>query len=70
MTMRTRKLVGTILLFVLISVYALIAMAVAVALEVNTTSKYLEPVFYAVAGLLWVLPAMWIVRWMSREDRA
>ncbi len=70
MTMRTRKLVGTIVLFVVITVYALLAMAVAVALEVNTTSKYIEPIFYAVAGLLWVLPAMWIIRWMSKDDDA
>ena len=68
MTMRTRKLVGTILLMVMITIYALLAMVVAVILEVNTTSKLVELVYYAVAGLLWVLPAAWIIRWMSQDD--
>ncbi|MFA9473684.1 MAG: DUF2842 domain-containing protein [Filomicrobium sp.] len=70
MTMRTRKLVGTILLMVMITIYALLAMVVAVILEVNTTSKLVELVYYAVAGLLWVLPAAWIIRWMSQDDAA
>lgn len=70
MNMRMRKLVGTVVLFVVITAYTLLAMAVAVALELNTTSKYIEPVFYTVAGLLWVLPAMWIIRWMSKDDAA
>ena len=70
MTMRTRKLVGTILLMVMITIYALLAMVVAVILEVNTTSKLVELVYYAVAGLLWVLPAAWIIRWMSQDDPA
>jgi len=68
--MRMRKLVGTMLLMVMIVVYALIAMVVAVALEVNTTSKFIELAFYAVAGLLWVVPAAIIIKWMSRDDAA
>lgn len=70
MNMRMRKLVGTVLLMVMIAVYALIAMVVAVALEVNTTSKFVEFAYYAVAGLLWVLPAAWIIKWMSRDDES
>lgn len=68
MNMRMRKLLGTVLLMVMIIVYALIAMVVAVALEVNTTSKYVELAYYAIAGLLWVVPAALIIKWMSRED--
>jgi hypothetical protein len=68
MNMRTRKLIGTIVLMVMIAIYAFIAMIVAVALEVNTTSKLVELAYYVVAGLLWVLPAAWIIRWMSQDD--
>ncbi len=68
MRMRTRKLIGTIILFIIIPLYALLAMVVAVTLEVNTTSKWIELVFYVVAGLLWVLPAGLIIQWMSRDD--
>ncbi len=70
MNIRMRKLVGTVLLMVMITIYALIAMLVAVALEVNTTSKYVELAYYAIAGLLWVVPAAVIIKWMSREDAA
>lgn len=70
MNMRMRKLVGTVLLMVMITVYALIAMVVAVALEVNTTSNFVELAYYAIAGLLWVVPAAVIIKWMSREDAA
>lgn len=68
MNMRTRKLIGTIVLMVMIAIYAFIAMIVAVVLEVNTTSKLVELAYYAVAGLLWVLPAAWIIHWMSQDD--
>lgn len=67
MTSRTRKLVGTILLLVLVTVYALAAMFVAIALQVNA-SKAVEMAYYVVAGLLWVLPAAVIVTWMSKPD--
>ncbi|MCH9807698.1 MAG: DUF2842 domain-containing protein [Alphaproteobacteria bacterium] len=70
MTMRTRKLIGTIALFFMIAVYALLAMVVAVALEVNTTSKFVELAYYFVAGLLWIVPAGMIIQWMSRDDAA
>lgn len=67
MTLRTRKFVGAIALLVFLAVYALAAMLVAVAMQVNA-SKTAELIFFPVAGLLWVLPAMWLVRWMQRPD--
>lgn len=67
MTLRTRKFVGAIALLVYLALYALAAMMVAIALQVNA-SKLAELVYYPVAGLLWVLPAMWLVKWMQRPD--
>jgi peptidoglycan/LPS O-acetylase OafA/YrhL len=67
MTPRTRKLAGTIVLLVFLSVYALIAMLVAVVLQVNA-SKTVELIYYVVAGLLWVLPAGALITWMQRPD--
>ncbi len=67
---RTRKFVGTIVLLVFLSVYALIAMAVAISLEVNTTSKWIELAYYATAGLIWVIPAGLIIKWMSGGHEA
>jgi hypothetical protein len=66
MTPRTRKLVGAILLLILIAVYSLLAMLAAVVLQVNEANKSVELLYYVVAGLLWVLPAGLIIKWMQR----
>ena len=65
MTIRTRKFFGTIALLVLALVWALTGMAVA-QLPLLANSGWLQAVFYVVAGMGWVLPAMPIVSWMSR----
>lgn len=67
MTQRNRKLVGTLLLLLLVFAYALLALAAAVVLQVNS-GKVVELAFYVVAGLLWVLPAGWLIKWMSKPD--
>lgn len=65
MAPRTRKLLGIFVMLAFLLVYALLALAVAVALEINTTSKWVELAFYTVAGLIWVVPAAGIIKWMS-----
>jgi hypothetical protein len=65
LTLRTRKLIGAIALVAFLAVYALGAMMTAIVLQVNG-SKTVELVYYIVAGLLWVLPAGWLIRWMQR----
>jgi hypothetical protein len=67
MTMRTRKLVGTVVLLAFLCAYALAAMLAAVVLQVRD-SKTIEVAFYAVAGLAWVVPAGLLIRWMHRPD--
>jgi hypothetical protein len=67
MSMRTRKLIGAVLLLLFLSAYALAAMLVAVTLQVNG-SKLAEVVYYVVAGLLWVVPAAWLIKWMQKPD--
>lgn len=68
MTQRQRKLAGTVAMFVLIIVYAFIALAVAVVLQVREASKLVELLFYIIAGLLWVLPAGILIKWMQKPD--
>jgi len=67
MRIRTRKLVGTVLLLVLVTVWALLAMAFA-QFALRAQHAIVVMLFYAVAGLGWVLPAMPIVAWMQRQD--
>ncbi|MET0431756.1 MAG: DUF2842 domain-containing protein [Hyphomicrobium sp.] len=68
MTQRKRKLVGTVALLLLVAVYAVLAVAVAVVLQVRNVSTVAELGYYAVAGLLWVIPAGWLISWMQRPD--
>lgn len=68
MTMRTRKLIGTVILLGFLTLYAFLAMMVAIALQVNA-SKAVELGYYIVAGLAWVVPAGAIVKWMAQPDR-
>ena len=67
MTIRTRKFIGTIALLMLVVVWSLLGMAVA-QMPWLANSGMLQAVFYVVAGIGWVLPAMPIVSWMSRPD--
>ena len=67
MTIRTRKFFGAIALIVLAFAWALTGMAVA-QMAWLARSGMLQAIFYVVAGLGWVLPAMPIVSWMARPD--
>ena len=67
MTIRTRKFFGTIFLLVLVVVWSLLGMTIAQTPWL-ANSGLLQAIFYVVAGLGWVLPAMPIISWMSRPD--
>jgi len=68
MRVRTRKLVGTIGLLVLVTVWALTMMAFA-QFALRAQSGWVVALFYLIAGLGWVLPAMPLVSWMQRADK-
>ena len=65
MPLRLRKFIGVIALFVVVIVWALLAMALAQipSIRENAVASVL---YYVIAGIGWVLPAMPLVRWMSR----
>jgi uncharacterized membrane protein YdfJ with MMPL/SSD domain len=67
MTIRTRKLIGTIGLLVLVVIWSLTGMVIAQT-PLLASSKLAQAIFYVVAGLGWVLPAMPLISWMSRPD--
>ena len=64
MRLRSRKFIGAIALFVLVIVWALVAMALAQSPAIRDNSV-ISVVYYIIAGLGWVIPAMPLVRWMS-----
>ena len=67
MRIRTRKFIGIIATVGFMIVYCLLAMLLgnAVVLRYGTFG---ETVFFALAGLAWLPPAMLLVRWMQRPD--
>lgn len=69
MPIRLRKFIGTIVLFVLVIAWALVAMALAQAPAIHN-STLASIAYYVVVGIGWVLPAIPIVTWMSRGREA
>lgn len=67
MTMRIRKLAGTVALIVFLTLYALVVAAIAAG-RITIASPLAQFAFFLVAGLLWVVPAAWLIRWMQRPD--
>jgi hypothetical protein len=67
MTIRTRKFLGTIALLLLVVIWSLMGMTVAQTPWL-ANSGLLQAIFYVVAGIGWVLPAMPIISWMARPD--
>jgi hypothetical protein len=66
MPIRVRKLIGAVALFVLVIVWALVAMALAQTPAV-AENRMIATIYYVVAGLGWVLPAMPLIRWMTEK---
>ena len=65
MSTRIRKLLGAFALFALVIVWALLAMAIAQYPPIFE-NRMVAGLYYVVAGLGWVLPAMPLIRWMSK----
>jgi hypothetical protein len=64
MSIRIRKLLGTFAVISLALIWTLLAMGVA-QLPVVRASAVRETIYYVVAGLGWVLPAMPLIKWMA-----
>lgn len=68
MTIRIRKLLGALALLILVTVWSLLAMAFA-QYPAIFDNALIAGIYYALAGIGWVLPAMPLIAWMSRPDR-
>ena len=62
--MRLRILFGTLVLVFGLAVYGLAVAALAA--RVLPPGPVVALLFYAVAGIVWLVPAAWLVRWMQR----
>jgi hypothetical protein len=68
MPIRLRKLIGAVILIILVVTWALVAMTLAQSPMIKANGL-IEVIYYVVAGLGWVLPAMPLVRWMVVDRR-
>ncbi len=65
MQIRTRKLVGTLLLLGFLAVYSALVVALAAG-RIATAPPLAQFAVFLVAGLGWVVPAGFLIRWMTR----
>ncbi|MFL0694852.1 MAG: DUF2842 domain-containing protein [Agrobacterium tumefaciens] len=57
-------LIGTILIILIVSVYALLATTIATA-TLATAPWWAHLLYFLLTGLLWVIPAMLVIKWMA-----
>lgn len=67
MTVRTRKLIGTIALVIFLGAYAWVAVVIGAG-RISHAPHWAQFAYFLAAGLLWVLPAGALIRWMQRPD--
>jgi len=67
MPLRLRKLIGAFALLALVVIWALLAMALAQSV-LTSVSGWVAAIYYVIAGMGWILPAMPLIRWMSKPD--
>lgn len=67
MSQRIRKLIGTVIIVTLVIVYALVATAIA-TFKLADASGWIHLVYFFFTGILWIVPAMFVIKWMLRPD--
>jgi uncharacterized membrane protein YhaH (DUF805 family) len=68
MNPRLKTMIGGIVLIAMMAVYALVAVTIASA-RLAESSVWVHLAFFALTGLLWIVPAMALVSWMLRDNR-
>jgi hypothetical protein len=64
MPLRLKKLIGMILIVILVLIYAILAVTIASA-TLAEAPWWQHLAFFAISGLVWILPAMLIIKWMA-----
>lgn len=67
MGLRTRKLVGSLAIFVWLVVFSLLAMAILAQFE--RQHVVVEALIYCVLGFAWILPLKPVFVWMGKAPR-
>jgi hypothetical protein len=65
---RLRKFLGAIMFMALVPLWAFVAMIIAQG-PVRSAATGWQMLYYVVAGMGWIFPAIVLIRWMERPDR-
>jgi membrane protein YdbS with pleckstrin-like domain len=65
---RAKKLIGGVVLVISVAIYALVVMIVG-QVRLAQSGLAVQLAYFAVFGLLWIVPAAFLIRWMERVDR-
>ncbi len=68
MPVRIKKLIGTFVILALVVVYAFFAMTIATYRLAGTT-WWQQLAYFLFTGVLWVVPAMFVISWMERPPK-
>jgi uncharacterized membrane protein len=67
MRMRTRKLIGSVVLLLFLTAYVALMGSIGAG-RISTAHPLAQFAYFVAAGLAWVVPAGLLVRWMQRPD--
>jgi hypothetical protein len=67
MRQRARKLIGTATLFTFVIFWALLSVSLGSS-RISELSSITQGVIIVFLGLVWVIPAALLIRWMSQPD--
>ena len=67
MRRRTRKLIGTAAILIVVIVYGPVAMALADS-RIALAPHAVQVLAYMVLGLIWIVPLLPVIRWMEKPD--
>ncbi|RFC62902.1 DUF2842 domain-containing protein [Fulvimarina endophytica] len=68
MPVRLKKFIGTIVIIVLVTLYALLATTIAVGF-LGESSGWVHLAYFFFTGFLWIIPAMVVIKWMETPPR-
>ena len=68
MKQTNRKLVGLFILLALLFIYPAIASAIYTNHLVNV-AIFIQLAYFALAGLLWAIPAGIVIKWMAKPNK-
>lgn len=68
MPVRLKRFIGMVLIVMLVVIYALVATTIA-TYRLAESPWYVHFLYFLLSGILWVVPAMFVIRWMHSPEK-